>query len=112
MKSYFPNTVKTEIIENLSRTLELPLLVRSVSQVRAKGESSPKPEIPDVLASFSITSVLTVGAPPHLGRHTNSGRLNRIPKLPCTGGPLLEIPRYINDVTSEILILYSPSHEW
>jgi len=33
------NTVKTEIIENHARTLELPLLVRSVSQVGAEGES-------------------------------------------------------------------------
>ena len=33
-------TVKTEIIENHARTLELPLLVMSVSQVRDEGESS------------------------------------------------------------------------
>jgi len=32
-------TVKTEIIENHARTLELPLSVRSVSQVSAEGES-------------------------------------------------------------------------
>jgi len=61
------NTVKTGIIENLARMLELPLLVRSVSQVRAEGESPrsvlsphPKLEILEVLASFSIISVLTV----------------------------------------------------
>jgi len=33
-------TVKTQIIGNFAWTLELPLLVRSVSQVRAEGESS------------------------------------------------------------------------
>jgi len=33
------HTVKTEIIENDTRTLEFPPLVRSVFQVRAKGES-------------------------------------------------------------------------
>ena len=60
-------TVKTKIIENLARALELPLLVRSVSQVRFEGESSrrvpssnSKPEIQDLLVSFSIISVLTV----------------------------------------------------
>ena len=36
---YSTCTVKTEIIENHARTLELPLLVRSVSQVGAEGES-------------------------------------------------------------------------
>jgi len=59
--------VKTEIIDNHARTLELPLLVRSVSQVGLKENSlalfslpNPKPEILDVLAPFSIISVLTV----------------------------------------------------
>ena len=33
------NTVTTEIIGHHARTLELPLLVRSVSQVRAERES-------------------------------------------------------------------------
>jgi len=61
------NTVKPEIIENPARTLELPRLVRSVSQMSAEGEPSrcvfslnTKPEILDVLASFSIISALTV----------------------------------------------------
>jgi len=60
-------TVKTEIIENHARTLELPLLVRSVSQVMADNLlaafslPNPKPGILDVLASFSATSVLRVG---------------------------------------------------
>jgi len=40
MVNSLPSTVKTEIIENLARTLELPLLVRSVTQVRAEVEPS------------------------------------------------------------------------
>ena len=65
----YPSTVKTEIVENLAnfRTLELPLLVRSVAQVRAEGGSSrrvfspnPKSEILGILLPFSIISVLTV----------------------------------------------------
>ena len=61
------HTVRTEIIGHHARTLELPLLVKSVSQVRAEGESSrgvfpPNPEggILDVLAPCPIISVLTV----------------------------------------------------
>ena len=53
--------------ENLARALGLPLLVRSLSQVRAEGDllavispPNPQPEILDVLASFSIISVLTI----------------------------------------------------
>ena len=64
--SYY-TTVRTEIIGHHARTLELPLLVRSVSQVRAESESSrgvfpPNPEggILDVLAPCPIISVLTV----------------------------------------------------
>jgi len=62
-------TVGTGMIENLARTLELPLLVRSVSRVGAEGKSSSfflfcplnlKLEILDVLASFLIISALTV----------------------------------------------------
>ena len=60
-------TVRTEIIGHQARTLELPLLVKSVSQVRAESESSrgvfpPNPEggILDVLAPCPIISVLTV----------------------------------------------------
>ena len=67
---YSTCTVKTEIIENHARTLELPLLVRSVSQVGLKENPlalfslpNPKPEILDVLAPFSIISVLTVLVP-------------------------------------------------
>ena len=63
------DTVRTEIIGHHARTLELPLLVRSVSQVRAGSESSrsvspPNPEggILDVLAPCPIISVLTVNS--------------------------------------------------
>jgi len=64
-KILYVSTVKTEMIENLARTLELPLLVRSVSQVRGEGAlcvlfPNPKLEIPDVLALSPIISVLTV----------------------------------------------------
>ena len=65
-----PVTVRTEIIGHHAKTLELPLLVRSVSQVRAGRESShrvfppnPEGEILDVLAPCPIISVLT-GRPP------------------------------------------------
>jgi len=61
-----PVPVKTEIIGHHARTLELPFLVRSVSQVRAKRESSrgvfppnPEGEILDVLAPCPIILVLT-----------------------------------------------------
>ena len=60
-------TVKTEIIGHRAKTLELPLLVRSVSQVRVERESShgvfppnPEGEILDVLAPCPIISVLMV----------------------------------------------------
>ena len=53
-------TVKTEIIENRARTLELPLLARCALT------PNPKGEIPDVLALFSIISVFTVIQPPTL----------------------------------------------
>ena len=60
-------TVKTEIIGHHARTLELLLLVNSVSQVRAESESSrgvfpPNLEggILDVLAPCPIISVFTV----------------------------------------------------
>ena len=60
-------TVRTEIIGHHAKTLELPLLVRSVSQLRAERESShrvfppnPEGEILDVLAPCPIISVLTV----------------------------------------------------
>ena len=71
MHSLIPQapTVKTEIIGHHAKTLELPLLVRSVSQVRAERESShgvsppnPEGEILDVLAPCPIISVLAVGA--------------------------------------------------
>ena len=64
---FFSDTVKTQIIGHRAKTLELPLLVRSVSQVRAERESShgvfppnPEGEILDVLAPCPIISVLTV----------------------------------------------------
>ena len=59
-------TVTTKIIGHHARTLELPLLVRSVSQVRAERESSRgvsppnlEGEILDVLAPCPIISVFT-----------------------------------------------------
>ena len=66
-------TVKTEIIGHHAKTLELPLLVRSVFQVRPEGESfhgvfppNLEGEILYVLVPCPITSVLTVCAPPLL----------------------------------------------
>ena len=60
-------TVETEIIETGARTLELPLLVRSVVSAESRRISlavfSPpnlKEEILDVLAPVSIISVFTV----------------------------------------------------
>ena len=57
-------TVNPEIIENLPGTLELPLLVGSVSSEQnlliAFCPPNPKPEILDVLAPFSTISVFTV----------------------------------------------------
>jgi len=61
------HTAKTEIIGHLARTLELPHLTKSVSQVRAKRESSGgvflpnlEGEILDILAPCPIISVFTV----------------------------------------------------
>ena len=61
------DTVKTEVIGHHAKTLELPLPVRSVSQVRAERESShgvfppnPKGEIVDTSAPCPIISVFTV----------------------------------------------------
>ena len=60
-------TIKTKIIGHRAKTLELPLLVRPVSQVRAERESSrgvsppnPEGEILDVLAPCPIISGFTV----------------------------------------------------
>jgi len=61
---YTVHAVITELIENLARTLELPILVMPVSQLRAEENLLPvlsppnlKLEIQDVLAPFSIISV-------------------------------------------------------
>ena len=86
-------TVRTEIIGHQARTLELPLVVKSVSQVRAESESSrgvfpPNPEggILDVLAPCPIISVLTVATTFYLNPlpyfNSDTELSYKTPKLP------------------------------